>query len=213
MYYFKTKEDGVYKYEISFDKDIVSSLLEEVKSKCSTIKRFDYEDVNLPWLSERIYRQNQSAESDIRFFSKKLVGYREYNDFYSQPEDVYHYSYYEYTYSPLVSIIKELLNENSMVIDKIFNPENVHRFNFDNEIEIMKKNIDKLSYENIKEKVAKLKELENLLTFANLNSKQKDEDEYYVKLQELIKFELVSILPNEIKEKYETFYSRTLKKS
>ena len=54
--------------------------------------------------------------------------------------------------------------------------------------------------------------LDDLLKFANLKSKQKDEDEYYIRLQGLIKFELVSILPYEIKEKYDSFYSRTLKK-
>lgn len=212
MLYFKKEEDGVHKYEVSFDKNEVSSLLEEVKTKCSTIKRFEYEEVQLPGLSERIYRQNQSDESEIRFFSQKLVGYREYNDFYSPVEDVYHYSYYEYTYSPLVSIINSLLNDNSMVIDKIFNPENVHRFNFDNEIEIMKKEISKMPNDKIKEKIDKLNELNDLLKFASLNSGQRDEDEYYKGLQSLIKFELVSILPYEIKEKYETFYSRTLKK-
>ena len=212
MLYFKKEEDGVHKYEVSFDKNEVSSLLEEVKTKCSTIKRFEYEEVQLPGLSERIYRQNQSDESEIRFFSQKLVGYREYNDFYSPVEDVYHYSYYEYTYSPLASIINGLLNDNSMVIDKIFNPENVHRFNFDNEIEIMKKEISKMPNDKIKEKIDKLNELNDLLKFASLNSGQRDEDEYYKGLQSLIKFELVSILPYEIKEKYETFYSRTLKK-
>lgn len=212
MLYFKKEEDGVHKYEVSFDKNEVSSLLEEVKTKCSTIKRFEYEEVQLPGLSERIYRQNQNDESEIRFFSQKLVGYREYNDFYSPVEDVYHYSYYEYTYSPLVSIINSLLNDNSMVIDKIFNPENVHRFNFDNEIEIMKKEISKMPNDKIKEKIDKLNELNDLLKFASLNSGQRDEDEYYKGLQSLIKFELVSILPYEIKEKYETFYSRTLKK-
>ena len=212
MLYFKKEEDGVHKYEVSFDKNEVSSLLEEVKTKCSTIKRFEYEEVQLPGLSERIYRQNQSDESEIRFFSQKLVGYREYNDFYSPVEDVYHYSYYEYTYSPLASIINSLLNDNPMVIDKIFNPENVHRFNFDNEIEIMKKEISKMPNDKIKEKIDKLNELNDLLKFASLNSGQRDEDEYYKGLQSLIKFELVSILPYEIKEKYETFYSRTLKK-
>ena len=212
MLYFKKAEDGVHKYEVTFDKNEVSLLLEEVKSKCSTIKHFEYDDVNLPSLSERIYSQNQSGESEIRFFSQKLVGYREYNDFYSQQEDVYHYSYYEYTYSPLVSIINGLLNDSPMAIDKIFNPENIHRFNFDHEIDNINNEINKIPNNKIKEKMDKLNELNDLLKFANLNSKQKDEDEYYIRLQGLIKFELVSILPYEIKEKYESFYSRTLKK-
>ena len=172
----------------------------------------EYDDVNLPSLSERIYSQNQSGESEIRFFSQKLVGYREYNDFYSPVEDVYHYSYYEYTYSPLVSIINGLLNDSPMVIDKIFNPESIHRFNFDHEIDNINNEINKIPNNKIKEKMDKLNELNDLLKFANLNSKQKDEDEYYIKLQGLIKFELVSILPYEIKEKYESFYCRTLKK-
>ena len=51
MLYFKKEEDGVHKYEVSFDKNEVSLLLEEVKSKCSTIKHFEYDDVNLPSLS------------------------------------------------------------------------------------------------------------------------------------------------------------------
>lgn len=212
MLYFKKAEDGVHKYEVTFDKNEVSLLLEEVKSKCSTIKHFEYDDVNLPSLSERIYSQNQSGESEIRFFSQKLVGYREYNDFYSPVEDVYHYSYYEYTYSPLVSIINGLLNDSPMAIDKIFNPENIHRFNFDHEIDNINNEINKIPNNKIKEKMDKLNELNDLLKFANLNSKQKDEDEYYTRLQGLIKFELVSILPYEIKEKYESFYSRTLKK-
>ena len=126
MLYFKKAEDGVHKYEVSFDKNEVSSLLSEVKSKCSTIKHFEYDEVQLPGLSERIYSQNQSDESEIRFFSQKLVGYREYNDFYSQQEDVYHYSYYEYTYSPLVSIINGLLNDNSItssdVLTNLYGP-------------------------------------------------------------------------------------------
>lgn len=212
MLYFKKEKDGVHKYGVSFDKNEVSLLLEEVKSKCSTIKHFEYDDVNLPSLSERIYSQNQSGESEIRFFSQKLVGYREYNDFYSPVEDVYHYSYYEYTYSPLVSIINGLLNDSPMAIDKIFNPENIHRFNFDHEIDNINNEINKIPNNKIKEKMDKLNELNDLLKFANLNSKQKDEDEYYIRLQGLIKFELVSILPYEIKEKYEAFYSRTLKK-
>ena len=212
MLYFKKAEDGVHKYEVTFDKNEVSLLLEEVKSKCSTIKHFEYDDVNLPSLSERIYSQNQSGESEIRFFSQKLVGYREYNDFYSPVEEVYHYSYYEYTYSPLVSIINGLLNDSPMAIDKIFNPENIHRFNFDHEIDNINNEINKIPNNKIKEKMDKLNELNDLLKFANLNSKQKDEDEYYIRLQGLIKFELVSILPYEIKEKYEAFYSRTLKK-
>lgn len=87
----------------------------------------------------------------------------------------------------MVSIINGLLNDNPMVIDKIPN-------------------------DKIKEKIDKLNELNDLLKFANLNFNQKDEDEYYIRLQGLIKFELVSILPYEIKEKYESFYSRTLKK-
>ena len=180
MFYFKKAEDGVHKYEVSFDKNEVSLLLEEVKSKCSTIKHFEYDDVNLPSLSERIYSQNQSDESEIRFFSQKLVGYREYNDFYSPVEDVYHYSYYEYTYSPLVSIINGLLNDSPMVIDKIFNPENIHRFNFDHEIDNINNEINKIPNNKIKEKMDKLNELNDLLKFANLNSKQKDEDEYYI---------------------------------
>lgn len=212
MLYFKKEEDGVHKYEVSFDKNEVSLLLEEVKSKCSTIKHFEYDDVNLPSLSERIYSQNQNDDGEIRFFNQKIVGYREYNDFYSQQEDVYHYSYYEYTYSPLVFIINGLLNDNSIVIDKIFNPENIHRFNFDHEIDNINNEINKIPNNKIKEKMDKLNELNDLLKFANLNSKQKDEDEYYIRLQGLIKFELVSFLPYEIKEKYESFYSRTLKK-
>ena len=212
MLYFKKEEDGVHKYEVSFDKNEVSLLLEEVKSKCSTIKHFEYDEVQLPGLLERIYSQKQNDDGEIRFFNKKIVGYREYNDFYSSVEDVYHYSYYEYTYSPLVSIINGLLNDSSIVIDKIFNPENIHRFNFDHEIDNINNEINKIPNNKIKEKMDKLNELSDLLKFANLNSKQKDEDEYYIRLQGLIKFELVSILPYEIKEKYESFYSRTLKK-
>ena len=51
MLYFKKAEDGVHKYEVSFDKNEVSLLLEDVKSKCSTIKHFEYDEVQLPGLS------------------------------------------------------------------------------------------------------------------------------------------------------------------
>ena len=112
----------------------------------------------------------------------------------------------------MVSIINGLLNDSPMVIDKIFNPENIHRFNFDHEIDNINNEINKIPNNKIKEKMDKLNELSDLLKLANLNSKQKDEDEYYIRLQGLIKFALVSILPYEIKEKYESFYSRTLKK-
>ena len=57
MFYFKKAEDGVHKYEVSFDKNDISLLLEEVKSRCSTIKHFEFDDVKLPSLSERIYSQ------------------------------------------------------------------------------------------------------------------------------------------------------------
>ena len=131
--------------------------------RCSTIKHFEYDEVQLPGLSERIYNQKQNDDGEIRFFNKKIVGYREYNDFYSQQADVYHYSYYEYTYSPLVSVINGLLNDNSIVIDKIFNPENIHRFNFDHEIDNINNEINKIPNDKIKEKMDKLNELNDLL--------------------------------------------------
>lgn len=67
MLYFKKEEDGVHKYEVSFDKNEVSLLLEEVKSKCSTIKHFEYDEVQLPGLSERIYSQKQNDDCEIKF--------------------------------------------------------------------------------------------------------------------------------------------------
>ena len=72
MLYFKKEEDGVQKYEVSFDKNEVSLLLEEVKSKCSTIKHFEYDDVNLPSLSERIYSQIKVTKVKLDFFLKNL---------------------------------------------------------------------------------------------------------------------------------------------
>lgn len=207
MFYFKKGDGVIEKYQVSFQKQLIIYLLEEIKFNCSRIVHVEYDEIYQKNVAqEMIGKHDLTNNYYLKNIQMKKIGEREYNDFYSLPEDLYHYSYNIYYFPPIVKVINNLLNDNPSAIEKIFNPIIQDNFNYDEKINNLSKQIDNTSNMDFNKKYDLLKKLKDLINEKELNSKQVNEKEYYDKLKSLIKLTLVDVLPLDIKEKYENFY-------
>ena len=75
------------KYQVVINKEMLSKLKYEIIEKCSFISHKDYKDTFLP----KMYGIDDYLK--YRNYSEVKVGLREYNDFYSMPEDLYRIRY------------------------------------------------------------------------------------------------------------------------
>ena len=115
MYYYKKEGKNIIKYEVIIDKEKLTKLRYEIIQKCSHIKHI--KDIETRGMGS--CRTNKTIFDHVRNYSEKYVGIREYNDFYSMPEDEYLVEYDYYTHPPLIQLIDDLLNENTNSIEKI----------------------------------------------------------------------------------------------
>ncbi|MGN1378991.1 MAG: hypothetical protein ACI4XR_01155 [Bacilli bacterium] len=206
MLYYKNGDECIEKYQISFDEKIIQNLLEEIKFKCSRIVHVEYDDIFQVRVAQEMIGKCYFNDSYFKNIHMEKIGVREYNDFYSFPEDIYHYSYDIYYFPKIVYVINSLLNGNQSAIEKIFNPNIQDTFNYDEKINSLSIQIDNTPNIDLKTKFELLYKLENLINEKELNSKQINEKKYYDKLKSLIKLTLIDKLPLDVKEKYENFY-------
>lgn len=206
MYYYKEDEDTYYKYEVSFDRDKVLNLLDEVKKRCSIIslEAFRGSEKFNPY-----YRHNyeKAKERGIKNFDEVT-----FKDLIDYGDQIHELTIYKYEYTRLVYLINELLNGNSYVINEIFNPKRINKFNFDKKIESLKRRLDSGKKINYKFESLMKKELSKLTILKEINENQISDEIYYLKLQKLIKFNLVDTLDKDIKKRTDNFFERKLKK-
>lgn len=206
MYYYKEDENNYYKYEVSFDRDKVLDLLDEVKKRCSIISLEAFRE------SEKFdpyYRSDyeKAKERGIKNFDEVT-----FKDLIDYGDQIHELTIYKYEYTRLVYLIKELLNGNSYVINEIFNPKRINIFNFDKKIESLKRRLDSGKKINYKFESLMKKELSKLTILKEINENQISDEIYYLKLQKLIKFNLVDTLDKDIKKRTDNFFERKLKK-
>ena len=187
MYYFIDKKETIEKYSVSFSKEELEKLKIEIINNCSEIEHHEYEGTHGP---------NEFDYLRIRNYKERFVRVEESRDSLQWPDQrVYHYSYDEYKFPELVSVIDELLNGNVLVLDTIFNtnPESKGE-TIDEKIRKASEELDAIDNLKIAKKREKLDELQKLIELKKLNETQKSVVPYYARLRELITLDLVDTI-------------------
>lgn len=202
MYYFVDKKETIEKYLVSFSKEELEKLKIEIINNCSEIEHHEYEGTHGP---------NEFDYLRIRNYKERFVRVEESRDSLQWPDQrVYHYSYDEYKFPELVSVIDELLNGNVLVLDTIFNtnPESKGE-TIDEKIRKASEELDAIDNLKITKKKEKLDELQKLIELKKLNKKQKSVVPYYAKLRELITLDLVDTITKEEIERVNQFFGNS----
>ena len=193
MLYFRKNDDVIEKYQVNFDKEKIEKLKQEIINNCSFITHIEFESDYTPRLSNEI----------IRNFKYTPTGKE--REYFEETRKIYHYSYDRYEPPYLVTLINQLLNDNSKVIDQILNYEIPSKSTIDDSIDSAYKEFKEINPENVTKRAEKLKELEDLLKAKKLNINQQNIDLYYKELMELIKFNLIDSLTLSELNKIESF--------
>ena len=193
MLYFRKNDDVIEKYQVDFDKEKIEKLKQEIINNCSFITHIEFESDYTPRLSNEI----------IRNFKYTPTGKE--REYFEETRKIYHYSYDRYEPPYLVTLINQLLNDNSKVIDQILNYEIPSKSTIDDSIDSAYKEFKEIDPENVTKRAEKLKELEDLLKAKKLNINQQNIDLYYKELMELIKFNLIDSLTLSELNKIESF--------
>lgn len=202
MYYIKQIKNALIKYEVTFDEKELHALKYKIIYDCGEIKHFSYENT----------RCNHNPMSwHMKNFSEDFVRVQEYNDFYSSPEKVYHYSYDLYEDTPLTKLIDRLLGgdtsviallENQQPIENENTPEaNLHareeelRAKISELLTVSTTNISTWELENLKN------QLDEFQINYKLNENRKSDSSYYQQVLELITMEEIRRIDSEKIEK------------
>ena len=112
MYYYKTDNEYVIKYDVKIDEERLKLLRLEIIENCSHI------------IHKHYYTTDRSISYDylrVRNYRERFHRTIEYNDFYSSDEDEYEIEYDYYEFDELVSYIDLLLCGDTSSIDLIIN--------------------------------------------------------------------------------------------
>lgn len=169
MYYFYDNEKTIIKQEITFYKDEVKKLRNEVIKNCSVITHEEYDSDYDPMIDDCF----------IRSYQKKFIGQHETYEGY---RNFYHYSYNLLTPPYLVRLIDRLLIDDPTVIYEIDHYDYTKEASIDNKINEKKEMCNKISDGDYDKKISILKELEKLAYDKKLNNKQVPTRDYYYKL-------------------------------
>lgn len=173
-----------FKYEVIIDREGLEELKYKIINEYSIIEHIEKDDTLTCNISVDDFLRRRN-------FREKKIGIREYNDFYSMPETLYHYSYDYYHFPYLIELIDEILE------DKIDCLSDIYNINYDKELVPLDKRVEKLNNEinslnnSDYKKIDKLNELKNLLEQIKLNKNQKNVYKAYELIRKHIKFRLV----------------------
>lgn len=171
-----------YSSGINLDSELRDKLLKirnEVIESCSEIIHYDYEDTNGPSI-----RSSLKIRNFISFPISKS----------SRTEGkVYRFVYEEYKFPYLVYIIDRILKNDRNAIDELYNMDfSKEIIPFENKIEKISCELDSIPNRNIKDKKAKLEELENLLVHAEYNKRQVSIVPYYQMVIDLLEMHKIN---------------------
>lgn len=196
MIYFKKNNDVLEKYQVSFDRDEIEKLKQEIIDKCSFITHREYESD---------YSPRFDKNEIIRNFSYISTGKEK--EYFEETREIYLYSYDEYEVPYLVKLINELLSGETKAIDKILNYGSfIHEKTIDEKILYLNQEFNDIDLENITKRINKLKEIEELLKSKELNKNQQSIEIYYNQLLKLIRFKLIDLVSISDIEKVESFF-------
>ena len=195
MNYFKYNGKIIEKYHVTFEKEEVEKLKEEIIQNCSFINHQEFESDYDPVLKRKM----------IKNFHKTYVGEK---DYFEETRKVYLYSYDEYTPPYLVKLIDLLLQNDIKGLEAILSYDLSPNSSIDEQIHSVTQEFIKIDNNQFQQKKEKLKELEELLKLKELNKYQKGIDFYYNRLMQCIHFEWVNSLPMDEQKKVEDFFEK-----
>lgn len=202
MNIFIRNKDKILKYEVVINKEILSKLKYEIIEKCSFISHLDYKDTILP----KMYNIDDYLK--YRNYSAVKIGIREYNDFYSTPEDLYRIRYDKYQFPYLVEIVNKLLEDDIDVLKEIYIINNRKEImSIDEKINKQKKIIEDINDLETNKKIKELENLKELLEQKELNKNQLNVQKYYNKVKKLISFIFVDSISLEEVKRVADFYN------
>ncbi len=194
MLYFRKKDETIEKYQVTFDKEELIKIKNEIINNCSLIKHREYESDYPPSFSKKIIRNYKSTPTGNKM------------EYFEEARDIYRYSYDEYNPPYLVELINQLLNDNSDAIDKILNYDISKESTIDDRIELANQDFDKIAPQNITMRKEKLNEIAELFNEKELNKNQQSIEPYYNQLIEQISFNLIDSLSISELDKIELFF-------
>ncbi len=189
MFFYCIENKYVVKYKISLDEIRLKNLRREIIENCSTIIHKKYETCNPP--------KDRYNYEKIRNYNQKKIGEYEYRD-YLDYDDIYLVEYFYYEHPTLVTLIEELLNGNTSVINEIKNPK-LETINEEEIILNEQKEIIELLNNNKNNDITKQlnllkenqKKLEDYKKRKELNQNQISSKKYYKEVFNCIMFEVV----------------------
>lgn len=199
MLYFKQNEDKIEKYEVTFDKEKIQQLNQEIIDNCSFIEHNEFESDYCPRFTDR---------SLIKNFKSIMTS--ETKEYFEETRDIYKYIYDEYKPPYLVTLVKNLLAGDKKAIDQILNYDTKEIITIDDKINRVNQKLISTSPTDIKTKKELLERLEELLKTKEKNKNQKSINTYYDKLISLINFDLVDSISISELNKIENFLETQL---
>lgn len=203
MLYFVKKENRIEKYTVTYDEHQMEKLKLEIIDKCSEITHSEHFDIY-----KESYYDDQLKIRNLKSREAKDGEYPEkYKEYFSKDADIYFYSYDEYTFPYLISLIDCFYKGYGPSIKEILNPTfKCIPDSFEKRISDLSNRINNIPKENTEEKKEALTDLERLIKNAKLNANQISVKEYYPKVKELIKLELVDSITIDEFEKLKNFF-------
>lgn len=185
MIYYKKEDIQVYKYNVTFDKEKIIELRNEIIDNCSEVIHRETKNTFAP--------TSKIGVMEIRNLNKKKIDIISKNDYYPD-EILYQYTYDEYVYPYLITIIDNLLIGNAKYIDEL-SIKNIDRekLPIKDAIELAITEIKYIHKGEDSEIInKKLEELETLLIKKiTINNSEKSLLEYYDRVYKLFNFEYV----------------------
>lgn len=197
MNYFKQNGNMVEKYEINYEREVIENFKVRVINECSEIIHQEIDSTVGPDRSDYLKIRNYHQGSK--------VGVREYTD--GPDEYIYHFSYDEYKFPYLVSLIDKFLNGDMYALKSIFNPDfKMESVSINTRIEMTMSELEEINNLDFDKKREKLDELKKLIEISNINKDQKPIADYYNKFKDLVSLNLVDTISIDEISKITSFF-------
>ena len=182
MYYFQKQDEEIIKYEIIYDKTLLSKYYNELIEKCSRISNHEIttEDFNYIPMDDNTIVRNKKCEL---IDSKSFLG---------RKKDIYKVRYQEYHKPRLCNIIELILKDDLNGINQLYNyiPSTINDY-YNIEIEKLSYKINMISNIEYERKMSSLEEMKKLVEEAKLNENRKEEKTYIPLIKDAVSFKEV----------------------
>ena len=115
MFYYKVDGNKIFKYEVSYDLEIIKKLQKDLANDCSIEKEYTYSSVGVPHRDKNVKCKYWSVVKNMNgtLYSVKNVICKPWRD-------IYEVNTIELITPPLYNLIEEILKGNVLALEKLF---------------------------------------------------------------------------------------------